>query len=194
MSTTLLQPYSPGQSYVFNGLAIPSQQTLPPAGQESFAFRPACSQLTEASIPGNPNQVSWGMSYNNSFYSFSVKPAGLSPQQAHLFLDSEGNCKIGGIEVPLVPADSLPKELLPESVVTTEVGEPSAIAVDGQSAPGLSTQTITGLAFILIGLAITASGLFSQKPQAEQFVSANGDDSNGSTDSLSALVELLNSD
>lgn len=191
MSTTLLQPYRPGQSYVFNGLAIPSQQTLPPAGQESFAFRPACSQLREISIPGDATQVSWGMAYNNSFYSFSVKPAGLSIQQAHLYLDAEGNCKIGGVEVPLVSANSLPKELLPESVVSTEPGVPALIPVEAQ-APGLSTQTITGLAFILIGAAITISGLFSQK--AVPSLSADGDASDSSGDSLNKLMELLNSD
>ena len=192
MSTTLLQPYSPGQSYVFNGLAIPSQQTLPPAGQESFAFRPACSQLQEISIPGDSSQVSWGMAYNNSFYSFSVKPAGLSVQQAHLYLDAEGNCKIGGVEVPVVTANSLPKELLPEAVVSTEPGIPALLPV-GAQAPGLSTQTMTGLAFILIGGAITISGLFSKKATAQSPTVSTGSDSDGS-DSLNKLMELLNSD
>ena len=194
MTTTLLQPYSPGQSYVFNGLEIPSQQTLPPAGQESFAFRPACSQLQETSIPGDSTQVSWGMSYNNNFYSFSVKPAGLSPQQAHLYLDAEGNCKINGVEVPLVPANLLPKDLLPESVVTTELAEPALMPVAAPS-QGLSTQTMTGLAFILIGLAITISGLFSQKTtQVASSLGATEGASTGGQDSLTALMELLNSD
>ncbi|ESA38098.1 hypothetical protein N836_34030 [Leptolyngbya sp. Heron Island J] len=194
MTTTLLQPYSPGQSYVFNGLEIPSQQTLPPAGQESFAFRPACSQLQETSIPGDSTQVSWGMPYNNNFYSFSVKPAGLSTQQAHLYLDAEGNCKINGVEVPLVPATLLPKDLLPESVVTTETVDPAMINVEAPS-QGLSTQTMTGLAFILIGLAIAISGLFSQKTtQVASSLGATEGASTSGQDSLTALMELLNSD
>ncbi|MFG6105210.1 hypothetical protein U2F10_23335 [Leptothoe sp. EHU-05/26/07-4] len=193
MSTTLLQPYDPGQSYVFNGVEIPSQQTLPPAGQASFAFRPACFQLSETSMPGNSTQVAWGMSYNNTFYRFSIKPAGLSTQQAHLYLDAEGNCKINGIEVPLVPANLLPKELLPESVVST-AEETASLSMEHQ-APGLSPQTMTGLAFILIGLAVSISGLFSQKNQAQQPMGASSPHGPTETkDSLTALVELLNND
>ncbi|ESA37741.1 hypothetical protein N836_35810 [Leptolyngbya sp. Heron Island J] len=110
-----LQAYSPGQPYRFNGVDVPSQQTLAPAGQQSFAFRPACSQLVESSIPDNSDQVHWGMSYNGDFYAFSTKPAGMSQQKAHLFLDAEGNCKIGGVEVPMVAASALPQEVIPKS-------------------------------------------------------------------------------
>ena len=159
--TTTLQPFTPGQPYLFNGLSIPSQQTLAPAGQASFAFRPACSQLSETTIPGNNADVYWGMPYNNDFYAFSIKPAGMSTQQAHLFLDAEGNCKINGVDVPLVPIDSLPKPLLPEVATVVEDGNQVAISTPDSRLP---TTSMVGVVLLLCGLGVLGVGL-TKKPK-----------------------------
>lgn len=179
---TTLQPFTPGQPYLFNGLAIPSQQTLPPAGQQSFAFRPACRQLTEVSIPGSSSEVFWGMAYNNDFHRFSTKPAGLGTQQAHLFLDAEGNCKINGVEVPLVQASALPKELLPE--VVAGVGEVANVAISPTESP-LPPTSIVGVVMLLCGLRLLGFGL-TKKP-AKPATTASTEKS-----ALSTLLELAN--
>ena len=177
---TTLQPFEPGKPYLFNDLAIPSQQTLPPAGQQSFAFRPACTQLIEKTTPGNASEVSWGMAYNNDFYSFSTKPAGLSTQQAHLFLDAEGNCKIQGVEVPLIPAESLPKLLLPE--VATVVDSTNFVTAEAE--PVLPATSILGAVILCIGLGLLGFS-FTKKPQPLTIESK--DDS-----VLAQLLELAN--
>ena len=180
---TTLQPFEPGSPYLFNGVGIPSQQTLPPAGQQSFAFRPACTQLYEVSIPDDPAQVAWGMTYNNDFYRFSIKPAGLSREQAHLHLDAEGNCKIQGVDVPLVPVDILPQALLPE--VSVAIGDTLAIAPE--VAPMLPTTSIVGGVILLCGLGLMAFGLTRGRKTAVPTASADSPLSD-----LSTLMDFLN--
>ena len=180
---TTLQPFTPGQPYLLNGLAIPSQQTLAPAGQQSFAFRPACTQLIEKTIPGNPSEVSWGMSYNNDFYAFSTKPAGLSQQQAYLYLDAEGNCKIQGVEVPLIPAASLPKPLLPEIATVVDDSTQVAIATPESRLP---TTSMMGVVILLCGLGLLGFGL-AKKPKP--VTTATGNNS-----ALATLLELAKDD
>ena len=181
--TTTLQPFIPGQPYLFNGLPIPSQQTLPPAGQQSFAFRPACTQLIEKTLPGNLSEVSWGMSYNNDFYAFSTKPAGLSQEQAYLYLDAEGNCKIQGVEVPLIPSESLPKPLLPEVATVVEDGNQSEIAT--QELP-LPTTSMVGVVILLCGLGLLGFGL-TKRPKVVATPSTK-------QSALSTLLELAKDD
>ena len=181
--TTTLQPFIPGQPYLFNGLPIPSQQALPPAGQQSFAFRPACTQLIEKTIPGNPSELSWGMSYNNDFYAFSTKPAGLSQEQAYLYLDAEGNCKIQGVDVPLIPAESLPKPLLPEVATVVEDGNQVAIAPPELPLP---TTSIVGVVILLCGLGVLGFGL-AKRPKTATTTTGNNS-------ALATLLELANDD
>ena len=184
---TTLQPFTPGQPYLFNGLDIPSQQTLPPAGQSSFAFRPACGQLTEATIPGSSSEVYWGMSYNNDFYAFSVKPAGMGIQQAYLHLDAEGNCKVNGVEVPLVPASSLPKPLLPEVITEVAAGQLTEAMPDEVPLP---TTSLVGAFILMCGLALIGFGLTKKSAKS------NGTSmpATGEKSALSTLLELANND
>lgn len=122
----------------FGGVTIPSQQTLPPATAKDIAFRPACNQL----IPiRSGNRVFWTvtMSDGDRRELAAYKPMGT--QEAHFWLDAEGVCKIGGVEVPLVYVDQVPQRQVAQVTTTPELPAGEALTNAGQNVQTVTPQS-----------------------------------------------------
>jgi len=118
----------------FGGVTIPSQQTLSPATHDDIAFRPACSQL----VPIQREQwVFWTITLSDGEQRTLQTFPPLPTDEAYLYLDAHGLCKLGGVDVPLVYADQVPKRAV--ATVTTSPDMPGGDV----SAAGQNVQTVT---------------------------------------------------
>ena len=158
-----LQPFEPGQAYVFNGLEIPSQQTLAPATAPTLAFRPSCRQLTavvQAPTQGFPNgSVAYGIQNPNAQQLIILRelPTGLDQTESFFTLDTDGICKLNGVDVPVVFSDMLPKPVQAE--VQANQGESQTVAT---AEPSLDPTLVFGVSVLLAGLAYGAFTLWKR--------------------------------
>ena len=115
----------------YGGVIIPSQQTLSPATAKNIAFRPACTQLVPIE---QGNRIFWTvtMADNKRIELAAYKP--MSVQEAHFWLDAEGICKIGGVDVPLVYVDQVPQRQVAQVTTTPEMPDGVDASQSGQAA------------------------------------------------------------
>ena len=130
----------------YGGVTIPSQQTLPPATAKHIAFRPACSQLVPIQ---QGNRIFWTgtMADNDRIELAAYTP--MSVQAAHFWLDAEGICKIGGVDVPLVYADQVPQRQVAQVTTTPQLTTGNSPGQAGQPAPTVTPQ-LTGTGAVLV--------------------------------------------
>lgn len=117
----------------FGGVTIPSQQTLSPATHDDIAFRPACSQL----VPIQREQtVFWTITLSDgaqrTLYTFPP----IATEDAYLYLDTYGLCKLGGVDVPLVYTSQVPQRAIATVTTTPTMGRDISEA-------GQAVQTVT---------------------------------------------------
>ena len=173
-----LQFYEPGKPYLFNGLTIPSQQTLPPATAPYLAFRPACEQLQPIEQANGFTAWTVPQPVGQGVIIISEQPTELSSTQAHLYADADGACKLNGIEVPIVAADALPKPLLPDTEVSVQLSE----EVLGSTFI-VGNQVYVGIAFLAIALVLGCIAIFAKGRQV-----APG----SSEDAFTTLLKIAN--
>lgn len=116
----------------FGGVVIPSQQTLSPATHDDIAFRPACSQLVPIQ---RENWVFWTVTLSDgeqrTLQTFPPMPV----EDAYLYLDAHGLCKLGGQIVPLVYTSQVPQRQVAQFSVTPDSGD--------MTQAGQTVQTVT---------------------------------------------------
>ena len=122
----------------FGGIIIPSQQTLSPATDKDIAFRPACSQLVPIEVEG---RVFWTVTMSDGQRRELAVYAPMPEQEAHFWLDADGVCKIGGVDVPLVYVDQVPQRQVAQVTTTPAMGNEAAIDQAGQD-----VETVTPVA------------------------------------------------
>ena len=178
-----LQPFSPGQPYTFNGVDIPSQQTLAPATAPTLAFRPSCLQLTSViQAPTNDlpdGSVAYGVHnpHAQELIILNTMPLGLDQTEAHLYLDADGVCKLNGVDVPIVFKDMLPTPVVAE----TQAIEGEAQPITNESAT-VDPTLVFGCFILIAGLAYGAYTLW-KRPKPVPSTSTTGP---------SPLQELVN--
>ncbi|MEO0374701.1 MAG: hypothetical protein AAF329_08770 [Cyanobacteria bacterium P01_A01_bin.17] len=121
----------------YGGVTIPSQQTLSPATAKNIAFRPACTQLVPIE---QGNRIFWTvtMADNKRIELAAYTP--MSVQEAHFWLDAEGICKIGGVEVPLVYVDQVPQRQVAQVTTTPELPDGDTTSQGGQDIQSVTPQ------------------------------------------------------
>ena len=165
------QFYEPGLPYTFNGIPIPSQQTLSPATAPELAFRPSCEQLAiveQAPTAEWPQgSTAWGVPDPNSqsFITLAVHPPGMDPVQAHLHLDSSGICKLNGVDVPVVFKSQLPKEVIPDVAVPVSPSR-TAIVQEAQATEKIAPELALG-AFLVVGGLLWGAWILRNKPTSQ---------------------------
>ena len=194
----MVQFYEPGQPYTIDGITIPSQQTLSPASAPFLAFRPACIQLT-AVDEGNPGMTTYGLPdpAGTGFIKLNTEvPADLSLNKAHVYLNAEGNCKLGGVEVPILYRDHLPQPLTPELSAQTTL-DPSTTTATTTITNGPPMGLWIGLVFLVGGAGVIGwTAIKSQRKgvqQGGQSVQVNGTTSHPESP-LTNLMSMLEDD
>lgn len=170
-----MNPFQPGQPYTYNGIDIPSQQTLPPAGAPTIAFRPSCTQLS--TVAQNPSEafpmgsIQYGVQNPNTdqIIILAEYPTGLDQATAHLYLDSEGNCKVGGVDVPIAFVEQLPKPVVTQPTATT--GDTVAPAQEGSAVNG--SMIVGGVALVAAAIAY-AVYTYQKRPVGQSTQSTTG--------------------
>ncbi len=116
----------------FGGVTIPSQQTLSPATHDDIAFRPACSQL----VPIQKGEwVFWTVTLSDGEQRTLQTFPPMATEDAYLYLDAHGLCKLGGAIVPLVYTSQVPQRQVAQFTVTPDSGDISQA--------GQTIQTVT---------------------------------------------------
>ena len=106
----------------FGGVTIPSQQTLSPATHDDIAFRPACSQL----VPIQQGEwVFWTVTLSDGEQRTLQTFPPMTTEDAYLYLDAHGLCKLGGVEVPLLFTAQVPHRQVAQFSVTPTGGDVS---------------------------------------------------------------------
>ena len=194
-----VQFYEPGKPYLINGILIPSQQTLSPASAPDLAFRPACTQLV--AVPTNVEGfTSYGVQdpagagfipLNNTI------PTAMPIDQVYTFLGAEGNCKVSGIDVPILYKNQLPKALTPELQAQSQALQDST-ATPASTSRELPIGLLLGLTLAGGGLALISFTLYRQskkgaRPSASTPQGVNPPKAQASTNEsvLSQLNSLL---
>jgi hypothetical protein len=98
----------PTSAVTYGGVTIPGQQAQPPAGHPDIAFRPACEQVGTVLQANGLVAYTLALPDNTIRILKELEPMDLT--QAHLWMDSEGLCKIQGAEVPIIYSDQVPRQ------------------------------------------------------------------------------------
>lgn len=180
----------------YGGVTIPSQQTLSPATAKNIAFRPACTQLVPIE---QGNRIFWTvtMADNKRIELAAYTP--MSVQEAHFWLDAEGICKIGGVEVPLVYADQVPQRQVAQVTTTPQLTTGNSPGQAGQPAPTVTPQ-LTGNGpnwrLIAVGapILLVIAGLFFKAVRSgdrRQSSSSSASQAKPGNDHTSALNDIF---
>jgi len=123
----------------FGGVTIPSQQTLSPAGHDYIAFRPSCDQVR--AVEQTPGEIAWTVTMSDGAIVALDVYAPMSVQEAHFWLDANGHCKIGGVNVPLVYTDQVPQRQVAQVTTTPELPAGRAVNTAGETVQTVTPQT-----------------------------------------------------
>ncbi|MEO1299122.1 MAG: hypothetical protein AAFW75_25765 [Cyanobacteria bacterium J06636_16] len=116
----------------FGGVVIPSQQALSPATHDDIACRPACRQL----VPIRQGEwVFWTVTLSDGQQRTLQTFPPMATEDAYLYLDAHGLCKLGGENIPLVYTSQVPQRQVAQFSVTPTGGDVSTA--------GQNIQTVT---------------------------------------------------
>lgn len=140
------------------GHQVPTAQSMPPAGHDDIAFRPACSQLQEIGLANG--LTAWAISLPDGDTRVLAEYDPMSRTSAHAFLDASGLCKVGGEQVPIVWASQLPQRATAAPATATVVPQSEGISPESSPWWHLSPPMIVGVAVLLGAAAYAACRLW----------------------------------
>ena len=161
-----LQPFTPGQTYTYNEVNYPNQQTLSPATRPDLAFRPSCDQLASVVQADGATAFLWAGEWMTQYEG----QHDIADPQTQLWLDADGVCKVGGVFADIVPLDRLPKPSVAEAVAAPEGTAATAEVGANYLSVGLGVALIAAALY-----ALYASHKRWRKAQDDKFKQPNAE-------------------